>query len=396
MTKVLGIAACVLTTLALNAAAAPPPTLPTPEAIDTKVRALMARDHAQGLAVALIDGGQVRFVQAWGQRDAEGHPLQTDTVMYGASITKTVMAYTTLQLVDQHRIGLDTPLADALDKPLPEYDPDAIYRGKYAPYQQLASDPRWKRITPRMCLTHATGFANFWFFEPDQKLRLHFDPGTDFSYSGDGFILLQFVIENGRKSQGLGVDVGALTDATFARLGMKRTALKWRADFRPNLADGWNDQGKVEEHDERSKVRAAGSMDTTIADLAQFAAALVRGDGLSPASFEELIKPSQKIVTAHQFPNFGPHLPAEQQRPDLYAGLGVVVFKGPQGRGFFKGGHDGQTANTLVCLVDAQRCALVMSNDVRAEKGYVELVRFLLGETGVPYDWEYGDYAGKS
>ncbi|XHS77457.1 serine hydrolase domain-containing protein [Burkholderiaceae bacterium UC74_6] len=392
--SLLSIVACFL---AATAAAAPPlPTLPTPEAIDAKVRAVMTRTQAQGLALAVIDGGKVQHVQAWGKRDAAGHPLQTDTVMYGASITKTVMAYTTLQLVDQKRIGLDTPLAEALDKPLPDYDPDAIYKGKYAPYQQLAGDPRWQRITPRMCLTHATGFSNFWFFEPDQKLRLHFDPGTDFSYSGDGFILLQFVIENGRKSQGLGVDVGALTDATFARLGMKRTALKWRPDFRPNLADGWNDKGEVVEHDERSKVRTAGSMDTTIADLAQFAAALVRGDGLSRASFEELLKPSQKIVTAHQFPNFGPHLPADQLRPDLYAGLGVIVFKGPQGRGFVKGGHDSQTANTLVCLVDSQRCALIMSNDVRAEAGYVELVRFLLGETGVPYDWEYGDHAGKS
>ena len=378
-----------------NAAAAAP-ALPSPEAIDGKVQTLMKRDHAKGLALALIDAGQVRYVHAWGARNSQGEPLQTDTVMYGASLTKTVLAYTTLQLVDQKRIALDTPLADDLDKPLPDYDPEAIYRGKYAPYQQLAADPRWRKITPRMCLTHSTGFFNFWFFEPDQKLRLHFDPGSDFSYSGEGFILLQFAIENGRKSQGLGVDVGALTDATFAKLGMTRSSLKWRPDFRRNLADGWNDKGEPQEHDERSKVRSAGSMDTTIADLALFTAALVRGEGLSKASFEELIKPSQKIVTAHQFPNFGPHLPPEQQRPDLYAGLGVVVFNGPQGRGFMKGGHDGQTANTMVCVVGSQRCALILSNDVRAEAGFAELVHFLLGDTGVPYDWEYGDHAGKS
>jgi hypothetical protein len=28
--------------------------------------------------------------------------------------------------------------------------------------------------------------------------------------------------------------------------------------------------------------------------------------------------------------------------------------------------------------------------------GFAELVRFILGDTGVPYDWEYGDHAGKS
>jgi hypothetical protein len=74
----------------------------------------------------------------------------------------------------------------------------------------------------------------------------------------------------------------------------------------------------------------------------------------------------------------------------------VIVFDGPQGHGFFKGGHDGQTANTMVCLEQGQRCALILSDGVRAETGFADLVRFLLGDTGVPYDWEYGDYAGKS
>ncbi len=51
-----------------------------------------------------------------------------------------------------------------------------------------------------MALTHSTGFSNFFFIEPEQKLRIHFEPGTHFSYSGEGFILLQFVVEHGRKS----------------------------------------------------------------------------------------------------------------------------------------------------------------------------------------------------
>ena len=171
-----------------------------------------------------------------------------------------------MQLVDQGRLDLDAPLASYLAKPLPSYGPDPVFPDKYGPYKDLASDPRWRKITARMCLTHSTGFSNFWFIEPDQKLRIHFDPGTRFSYSGEGFILLQFVIE-----KGLGLDLGALTQANFERLGMSRTSLVWRDSFAANLADGWNDQGKAQEHDQRSKVRAAGSMDTTIADLARFA-----------------------------------------------------------------------------------------------------------------------------
>ncbi len=58
-----------------------------------------------------------------------------------------------------------------------------------------------------MALTHSTGFHNFWFIEPDRKLRIHFDPGSRYSYSGEGFSLLQFVIEQGASTKGLGLDV---------------------------------------------------------------------------------------------------------------------------------------------------------------------------------------------
>jgi hypothetical protein len=137
-------------------------------------------------------------------------------------------------------------------------------------------------------------------------------------------------------------------------------------------------------------------MDTTISDMARFAAALVRGDGLSAASRAEMTKRQLHINTAHQFPIFGPELPSGSRRTDLYAGLGVIVFDGPQGHGFYKGGHDQQTANTLVCVEASQRCVVILSNDVRSEPAFPGLVRFILGDTGVPYDWEYGDYAGKS
>lgn len=85
-----------------------------------------------------------------------------------------------------------------------------------------------------------------------------------------------------------------------------------------------------------------------------------------------------------------------ERRRDLYSGLGVILFDGPQGHGFYKGGHDGQTANSMVCIEDSQRCVLILSNHVRAEAGFVDLVRFILGDTGVPYEWEYGGHAGKS
>jgi CubicO group peptidase (beta-lactamase class C family) len=371
-------------------------TAPGGPTIDTEVNKIMTATHANGMAVAVIDHGKVGYVHAYGIRNAKGDPLTTDTIMYGASLTKMVFAYTVMQLVDQGKLNLDTPLKDDLDNPLPSYGPDPVFPDKYGPYKDLADDPRWEKITPRMCLTHSTGFSNFWFVEPDMKLHIHFEPGTRFSYSGEGLILLQFVIEHGRKAQGLGLDVGDLTRANFDRLGMTRTSLIWHDGLEPNVDEGWNDQGQPQAHEMRKKVRVAGSMNTTISDLPKFVAALVGGNGLSAASRAEMTKPQLHITSSHQFPFLQPDLPVSEQRKDLYAGLGVVVFDGPQGHGFYKGGHDGQTANSVVCIEAGQRCVVILSNDVRSEAGFAELVRFILGDTGVPYDWEYGDHAGKS
>jgi len=67
-----------------------------------------------------------------------------------------------------------------------------------------------------------------------------------------------------------------------------------------------------------------------------------------------------------------------------------VVFEGPQGAGFFKGGHNDSTGNTWVCVKARKRCVVILGNDVRAERAFPRLVAFVLGETGVPWTWEYG------
>jgi CubicO group peptidase (beta-lactamase class C family) len=351
--------------------------------LDAKIRQAMAATGARGLAVAVIEDGEVVHVRSHGERNAAGDPLQVDTVMYGASLTKAAFAYMVMQLVDEGVLGLDQPIAELLPQPLPDY-PD---EDRYAPWHDLAGDERWRLITPRILLTHSAGFANFAFLEPDRKLRMHFDPGARYAYSGEGLILLQFVLE-----RGLGLDVGAeMRRRVFDRFGMENTDMTWRPAFAANLADGWRIDGIVEPHDERSKVRAAGSMDTTIADMARFAAGYVSGAGLGAAGATELTSPQLAITTATQFPTLQPELPASERRPDLASGLGVVVFDGPQGPGFYKGGHNDSTGNTWVCLQRGRRCVVILANDVRAEAAFPALIEFALGQTGAPWRWEYGD-----
>ncbi len=373
--------------LPASVAVAADSTVPVPGAaqVEAEMQRLMQATHAQGLALAVIDRGKVVQVHALGRRNAAGEPLQADTVMYAASLTKTAFAYMVMQLVDERVLDLDRPIGDYLDRPLPDYPAEK----KYAPWPDLKDDPRWRTLTARMLLSHRSGFSNFAFLEPEGRLRLHFDPGTRYAYSGEGLILLQFVLE-----RGLGLDVGAeMQRRVFDRFGMRRTSMTWRADFAGNLADGWTMEGTTEPHDERSRVRAAGSMDTTLADIARFSAGLVRGDGLSASARQEMVRAQWPITTASQFPTLQDELPPAQRRADLAAGLGVVVFDGPQGHAFYKGGHDDAVGNTLVCVERGQRCVVILGNDVRAEAAFPALVQYVLGDTGAPWTWEYGNKA---
>jgi len=348
-------------------------------AIDMEARRLMARENVQGLALAVIEEGRVAYVAAYGRRNVQKDlPLLADTIMYGASLTKTAFAYMMMQLVDERRLNLDASIADLLPKPLPEYED----------YPDLEEDDRWRRLTPRILLTHRSGFANFRWLEADGKLRFHYDPGARYAYSGEGFYILQLVLE-----QGLGLDVGKeMQTRIFDRFGMKNTSMQWRRAFADNLADGYGADGKMEPHDERSQVSAAGSMDTTIADQAKMWAGIVRGDGLSPASRAEMTRPQFPIRSPHQFPTLTDDVDARNAEIGLAAGLGLVTFQDTSGPAWFKGGHNPWTGNIVICLETGERCVVMLANDVRAERLYPDMARFLLGETKMPWRWEYQWY----
>lgn len=368
---------CLLAFLALGGCARHPSVeaLPAASMIDSTARVLMQRERVQGLALAVIDSGSVLHVAAYGIRNAAGDPLTTQSIMYGASLTKTAFAYLVLQLRDEGRLDLDASIATLLPRPLPAYED----------YRDLAGDERWRMLTLRRLLTHASGFANFRWLEEDGKLRFHFDPGTRYAYSGEGFYVAQLVLE-----EALGLDVGREMQArVFDRFGMARTSMHWRPDFRANLADGFRVDGTAEPHDERSRVSAAGSMDTDIDDQARLWAGIVRGDGLTPASRAELVRPQVPITSAHQFPTLAPGTDPAHATIGLAAGLGLVTFQDTRGRMWFKGGHNDWTGNMVVCIDGRQRCVVLLSNDVRAERIYPELTRAILGPTRMPWRWEY-------
>ena len=346
-----------------------------PIAIDATVKRLMATEQVPGLAVAVIRDGHIAYVKAYGQRNVERNlPLATDTVMYGASLTKATFAYLVMQLVDERRIDLDKPVAAYLPKPLPEYPR----------YADLAGDARWQKLTMRNLLSHTTGFPNFRWVEPDRKLRFHREPGERYGYSGEGLLLAQFVLETG-----LNLDVGAeMQRRIFDRFGMKRSAMTWRDDFAENLAEGYTQDLTHEPHRRWKEVGAAGSLDTTLDDWAKFLSAVARGEGLSKAAKSEMIRRQVEIDSERQFPTLLPGKTDRWKAMGLGYGLGWGVFESPLGHAFFKEGHDEGTANYAVCIEPSRDCILLMSNSTRAEGIFATLVDELLGPVNLPAEWE--------
>lgn len=348
------------------------------EALDARIEALMAREQVVGMAVAIVDHGEVTHVGAYGLRNRENAlPLQTDTITYGASITKAAFAYMVMQLVDEGKIDLDRSIADYLPRPLPEYED----------YTDLAGDERWRQLTPRILLTHRSGFANMRWLEEDQRLRFHFTPGEHYAYSNEGIWILQIVLE-----QGLGLDVGVeMQRRVFDRFGMTRTSMQWRDDFAGNLADGYAMDGAFEPHDRRDNVAAAGSMDTTIADQARMWRGMFAGEGLSQRARAEWVSAQFPIRTRQKFPTiqFFNTTDARGEASDLSASLVGETWNGPDDRYFSKGGHNNWTGNLVICAERQQRCLILLGNSVRAEIIYPEIVEMVLGQTDFPFWWIY-------
>ena len=42
------------------------------------------------------------------------------------------------------------------------------------------------------------------------------------------------------------------------------------------------------------------------------------------------------------------------------------------------------------CVEKGRRCVVLLSNDVRSEKAFPKLVEAILGDTCLPWRWEYG------
>ena len=347
----------------------------TPAEIDAAVTRLMTAAAVPGVDIAILNDGKVAYMKSYGFRDKEKNlPLTPDSVMTAASFTKSTFAYMVMQLVQEKVIDLDKPIYQYLPKPLPEY----------APYRDLAGDPRYKKITARMLLSHTAGFPNLRYFTDDHKLNINFEPGSRFAYSGEGILLLQLVVETvtGKPLEEL------MQSRVFQPLGMNRTSMVWQPRFESNYANGYDEYGRSLGPQRRPTADAAGSMQTTLKDFTRLLQAVTNGELRHKQTRELMLSPQIQIFSKHEFPSLAKETTDENKGIRLSYGLGWGLYWSPYGKASFKEGHTDGFRNYVVCFDKLGTGMIILTNSSNGEGIFEYLLETLLKDKYTPIEWE--------
>lgn len=347
-----------------------------------RIERLKDTAHVPGLCVFIFNGNEVVYKHAFGYKRLDTKtPMTTDANFYGASLSKAVFAVLVMKLAEEGVINLDKPLQEYLGKPVYEYTPDP--RNWATDYSSLKGDTLYRKITARMCLSHTSGFHNWRFYEPNQQLRIHFEPGSRFSYSGEGFSYLQLVIEKktGRSLEEL------MQDEVFKPAGMKMSAYSWQSRFERDYVQGHSKEGKVYAKDKDNAPRAGSTLETTPDDYALFIKAVMNNTILKASSTRQMFSPQIRINTAMQFPPLNNTVTTDNDNIQLGYGLGWVVFKTPYGPAAFKEGNGDGFQHFSIIYPEKQTAMIIMTNSENGESIYKELLETAIGDTYSPWKW---------
>jgi len=288
-----------------------------PEGLDALIRDVMTRGGVPGLAVAVLRNGAVAWVGAYGVADADSsRPVTVETVFDAASLGKPVFAYAVLRLAERGEFDLD--------RPLPEYLPSG----------ELKGNPRAKMITGRRVLSHTSGLPNWRGGGP---LTIEFDPGDRFSYSGEGYLYLQQVIET---VTSLNADA-LVRREVFAPLGMAASSYAWRDSYDSTAAVGHDYLQRPVRKDAHAKANVAATLYTTVGDYAHFVAETLRPTLVKDTTEVEMLKAQVEV------------------QKDVAWGLGWGLERSAEGRLFWHWG-DNETFQSFAIGCRATGDALVL------------------------------------
>lgn len=283
--------------------------------LDEHIPKALGEAAVTGASIALIRDGEVAWAGAYGTADAStGRPLTPETVFEVASITKPLFTYGVLKLRDAGVLDLDTPLNDYLDQP-------------------YLDDPRIRKVTARHVLSHQGGFPNWQRQRDDGPLKMYFEPGERYSYSGEGFQYLKKVLEHltGRPA----LDV--MTELTLKPFGMTSSDLVWPLRHgNPPLAVGHEKDGTTREKRASPEMNAAASLHGNPSDVARFMTWMMRDgdhpDALPTTSLEEMLIPAVPVNNSQSWHTEWPRQDAEFSETVSW-GLGWALEHAPGAAG---------------------------------------------------------------
>jgi D-alanyl-D-alanine carboxypeptidase len=283
----------VLAVLTLAAAPAPslraeapePPRTFDVKAVDEYLAAQVRAKGFTGLSVAVMRDGKVVLARGYGKASLKGgEPVTTGTLFAAGSVTKQFTCACVLLLAEEGKLSVHDKVA------------------KYYAGLTRADD-----ITLYDLMTHASGYPDYYPLDfvdrrmekaiaPDDLIRkyaggkLDFEPGTRWSYSNTGYVILGRVVEKVS-----GKPFGEFLEERILKpLGMADTAFEPKPG-RKGLATGYtafalgDPEPATPEAD--GWVHAAGALWTTPSDLLKWDLALAEGKVLKPESSRLMTEP---------------------------------------------------------------------------------------------------------
>lgn len=303
--------------LVLLATSAPADTLGR---VDEFVRTEMAREKVPGVAVAIVDHGNVVKAEGYGYANVEHEvPVRPDTIFQSGSLGKQFTAATVMTLVEEGKIGLEDSIA------------------KYFPEASEA----FGAIKVRHLLTHTSGIPDYTEGTVDLKrdytedelvrmalaLKLEFPPGARWNYSNTGYLMLGALVR--RASGRFYGDV--LHDRVFAPLGMKTARIISEEDIVPHRAAGYRlVDGELKNQEwvaPKLNTTADGSLYFTVLDLVAWDKGLRSGAVLKPESWAAVFQPV-RLNSGKTFPyGFGWSIDEAAGQPLIQHGGSWQGFK---------------------------------------------------------------------
>jgi CubicO group peptidase (beta-lactamase class C family) len=289
------------------------------------VRRLMARDQIPGVAVGVVERGQLVFARGFGSRDVGRRlPVTPDTLFPLGSCSKAFTATAIALLADEGRLGLDTPVRT--------YLPD------FSLQDPLAS----ATLTPRDLLTHRSGLARhdlFWYEAPFSRdelcRRLRFlepagPPRERWRYNSLMFVVAARIVEkvSGQSWESF-VEARILRPLMMRRTFLSPEAMEADADHASPHALREGGVQKIPMLKGLNAIAPAGAVQSSVRDLARWLAFhATRSPGLLRRRlWRELHRPAAEMPAADQPEVQHPHY-ALGWIHESYRGHTLVVHDG--------------------------------------------------------------------